>query len=206
MGDYETHQLSPAELENVKHVIFGLQKQASVQNDAVCIIISREITKHMTASALETQDSFIEACKEYIQRCIDGKIEPDENAFMLLCGKDSLSALGVPGPRVVDIIQPSIESPKLLFRVGKLGETAHTALSGDTSANAHEADTTSSVDSTSTHREIDVHINETDSFAVKAEKLKNLILPCVPEAVKTEIPDNEYAQALVCAEAYFDFK
>lgn len=200
------HTLSAEELQNVKQVIFGLQKQASVQNDAVCVIIAGELTKYYGRDSVSNQDAFIESCRKYLQACIDGTITPDRNAFMLLCGEKSMAKLNEQGPRVVNVEQPSVQSPKLLFRIGMLGETE---------ANLEE-NTVAPIDDSliddmvgvlkgakNSTMDLDLRISETDSFAVKAEKLKDAIMGCVPDAVKQEIPDNEYAQALCCAEAYF---
>lgn len=190
--------ITPEEISVVKKVLFGLQKQSSVQNDVVCLIVAKELSAKIGHDVLADSDSLIEGIKLYIQKCIDHEIEPDSDAFMLLCGEKSYNYLSEFGPRVVDVSQPSLDSPKLLFRVAFIGETPDV----NRSVLYSSAEMQSSV-SKSNSDVLDKKVDSGNSFAKRAEMLKSSILPLVPDAVKAEIPDNEYAQALCCAEYYY---
>jgi hypothetical protein len=121
---------------------------------------------------------------------------------MLLAGEQSLANLDAQGPKSVYVEQPNPESPKYLFRIYMLGESpaiTRTAEAGNSELNVNQVVTTPAFTD-------DCPYDPMDSYAVRAEKIKKAILPLVPDIVKTEIPDNDYAQALCMAEYYYRHK
>lgn len=194
-------QLSENQVTNVKHVIFGLQKQANVTNEAVVKIVARGISRVSGEAALNSEESFINAVRDYLQYCIDKGFTDDENLIMLIAGEVSLAVLNEMGPKTVYVDQPNPESPKHIFRINKLGEEVSIDMSAESGVYAPA----SAVPSAPTV-DPDAVYDVDDDFYTRARKIKAAILPTIPDAVKENIPDNDWAQALCCAEYFYNYK
>lgn len=190
-------QLTEQQVTNVKKVIFGNQKQANVTNEAVVKIIARGISEKHSADVLDSEESFVDACKNYLQSCIDNPTYGDDTLIMLLAGEVSLANIKADGPRVVHVNQPNPESPKFTFRVGMLGEDVGIDM------DANSGDNVVSEVKQSRKVNIDCPYDKDDDYLTRARKIKDAILPLCPASVKTEIPNDEYAQALCFAEYYY---
>lgn len=190
-------QLTEQQVTNVKKVIFGNQKQANVTNEAVVKIIARGIAEEYSTDVLNSEESFVDACKNYLQSCIDNPASGDDTLVMLLAGEVSLANVKAEGPRVVHVNQPNPESPKFTFRVGILGEDVDV----DMSTESGESSVSDSKESGRVG--VECPYDKDDDYPTRARKIKDAILPLCPAAVKTEIPNDEYAQALCFAEYYY---
>ena len=180
-------------LENLQHVIFGLQKQASVQNKAVILIIARELADKCGKDSFASEEEVAKTIEDYVTGVMANKYNYDESAFMLICGQQSLANLEAVGPCRYESYNPSPESPKMLFRVVILGEDLpeedHSAVTGNVmSAGPVASDVTKS--------------GAPENYKDRVEYIKNKILPSVPAAVKSEVSD-EYQQCLCIAEFYY---
>lgn len=216
----EVYTFAEEQLSNVSHVLFGNQKQASVINAAVVKIVARGLADVSGESCLNTEQSVIETISDYLQTMCDTGVIGDHNLVMLLAGEQSLANLLEVGPKTLHVNQPNPESPKYTFRVGMLGEEPEVDNSAETLGDVFSgmgmlikgAGTVTPVDGSGkpvfTHHASSESTtccpyNPTDDFPTRARKIKDAILPLCPNAVKTEIPDNEYAQALCMAEYYY---
>lgn len=193
-------QLSENQVTNVKRVIFGLQKQANVTNEAVVKLIARGISRLYGDSVLDTEEGVVSSIQEYLQGCVDKGFAEDETLIMLIAGEKSLAILNEIGPKTVYVDQPSIESPKHIFRINRLGETD---VDVDMSAEAGSMYSVTPSAPTVTPDEV---YSVDDDFYTRARKIKAAILPTIPDAVKENIPDNEWAQTLCCAEYFYGYK
>lgn len=188
------YNLTEEQVLNVKHVLFGNQKQANVTNEAVVKIVARGISEVKGANSLNSESSFVEACRDYLQMVIEAKTTGTDTLIMLLAGEKSLANLNDIGPKQVYVNQPNPESPKHVFRILMLGQEAEVDMSAED--NVIPVSSGASV-STSCPYERD------DDIPTKARKIKDAILPLVPDIVKKELAGNEYAQALYEAEYYY---
>lgn len=218
----EVYTFAEEQLSNVSHVLFGNQKQASVINAAVVKIVARGLVDVAGESCLNSEQSVIDAATDYLQTLCDNGMAGDHTFVMLLAGEQSLANLLEVGPKTLHVNQPNPESPKYTFRVGMLGEEPEVDNSAETLGDVFSgmgmlikgAGTVTPVDGSGkpvfTHHAQGTSTptsgcpyNPTDDYATRARKIKDAILPLCPNAVKTEIPDNEYAQALCMAEYYY---
>lgn len=179
----------------VKKLLFGNQKQANVINDSVATIVGSYLDEHATAvPGAELYQIVYDLITELSK---ESSLSSDAELFIkLVCGEPSYNILCSGVPFIVTCDQPSTESPKYNFRITPLGEEA---------PSEPEASDALAISSKPTVGPDEVY-NEDDSFAERARKIKDAILPMVPAGVKSEIPDNEYAQALCCAEYYYGYK
>lgn len=196
----ELFNLSEQQLTNVTHVLFGNQKQANVINKAVVKIVARGLLDVSNSSCLDSEESVIKAATDYLQSLCDNGFSGSEHFVMLLAGEQSLACLKETGPKMVHVNQPNPESPKYTFRVGMLGEEPDV----DNSAELSDTSTGTGILGSSTSASFaECPYEPTDDFATRARKIKDAILPLCPGVVKTEIPNDEYAQALCMAEYYY---
>ena len=190
--------LTEQQLTNVKHVLFGKQKQANVINESVVKIVAKGISEVCGASSLDSESAFVEAVNDYLKRIVEGGTTGTDNLIMLLCGEQSLANLNEIGPKQVYCNQPNPESPKYIFRILMLGEEPDV----DNSAIDDVQTTTASTPSTVSFASL---YERDDDIPTRAEKIKNAIVKTVPDAVKRELDGNEWAQALYCAQDYFKY-
>lgn len=185
--------LSEQQVDNVKHVIFGNQKQANVQNESVVKIIARALTKEFGESCLNTEADVVESIRKLLLGCIDnGTASCDSNLIMLIAGEKSLANLEAMGPKTVIVNQPNPESPKFTFRIAMLGEDPDVDMEaevGDVKAGASSA--------------ITYDVNASDlTLKERALCIKEQLLAVAPSATKAEVQD-ESLVALLTAEAFF---
>lgn len=192
MSDGTIIMLTPEQCNNVKHVIFGNQKQANVTNEAVVKLIAREIVKEEPSCQMSTEVDVMTAIQHILERWIQNgydAVETDEETFVaLVAGEVSLSILRSDGPKYVNVSQPSPDSPKYNFRIYRLGEGEPEV---DMSAEMSSSRPTYTMASGSG---IDVENNRQDIVAW-TEELKNKIISVAPESVVHEF-NNDYAAAL----------
>lgn len=189
--------LTEQQLTNVKHVLFGKQKQANVINESVVKIVARGISEVSGASVLDSESSFIAAVTSYLTRVIEGSTSGTDTLIMLLCGEQSYANLSEIGPKEVYCHQPNPESPKFIFRILMLGEEPDVDNSAEDGSYSEPAKS-SSVNFTDMYE-------KDDDIPTRARKIKDAILTTVPDVVKQELSGNDYAQALYCAQDYFKY-
>lgn len=189
--------VSKEELQNIKAVLFGNQKQANVINESVVAIVAQYLTEH--GMALDTEDSVVDSIHGLLQECAEyGVNESNATFIQLVAGPKSYQVLKDKLPYVITVNQPSTESPKHNFRIVIVGEDDVEPEVESGLPNVGE-----------THFEKpaaapDEVIDPDDSLKVQAEKLKNAILPMAPSYYMGEV-GNEYAVALLCSQAYFEY-
>lgn len=189
-------EFSERHLQNVKETLFGLQKQANVTNGAVVKIVARELYNAVGLSDSTSPTDVDAAIMSYLEKVIPATVEFTDDALMLIAGEQSLANRNSGSPCVPYHRQLSDTSPKMIYRITVLGEDAEIDNGGD-------SNTTPSFKPSVVEVAPDAHSNA--DFYTKARQLKDAILPSVPDAVKAEIPDNEWAQVLVCAQGYFEY-
>lgn len=191
LGKFTTEQL-----ENVKHVMFGKQKQANVTNEAVVKLIASDLVSCYGSSCIDTEESVKESIRRYIQESVDGTLAYNDTILLIIVGEQSYNCLKGSGPKVVSVDTPNPDSPKVLFRVYALGEVPEAEVPtyglnlGPTLTPAN-----SGVDSSKSLERYD--------YKTRVENLVKEILPLVPDGVKSELSD-PYQQCLCCAEYYYN--
>lgn len=191
-------KISDEGFENVKHVLFGLQKQANVTNEAVTKLVAATLIDQYGDDALATEESVIKHLTEYFQAAVDGFVV-EETIILLVGGEVSITNLESMGPNVVVVDQPSPDSPKHTFRIGNLGEEAEVdrTVEVDDEDNSHIRPT----ESPDSKHDVASYENDDDIVAYTA-KLKDDILSVSPKAVIDEFAGNDYAAALYLYKAY----
>ena len=178
--------------ENLKRVLFGKQKQANAINDAVVNIVETGLVK-LGYMCLE-EEHCAQVLEDALGKIVGGKVTMDESLKVfvsLVAGDYAIEMLESCEPVTVSVIQPSSESPKRIFRI----------VSAMNAIAEYDETTYKEIEETKPATVVSTKI-ENETFADQAIRMRDRILPTVPAAVKTEIPDNEWAQALCCAEAY----
>lgn len=194
----EMVSLTKEQCLNVKHVLFGNQKQANITNEAVVKLVARGILNAKPDCTLGTESEVslaIQGILEgWVQQNYKAEDPMDEVFIMLVAGEVSLANLKEDAPKYVNVYQPNPESPKYNFRVCKLGEEDPEI---DMSATLGDGVSSASTGGTSG---IDVENNRQDIVAY-TEELKNRIISVAPESVKAEF-GNDYAAALYLYPSY----
>lgn len=189
--------ISKETLKAIKECLFGLQKQANVINDAVVVLVAKELANSGYTS-FNTSEEVKDVIEKYLQSIItDANVSVNKDFLMLIVGPQGVANIEAVGPKMVYVDKPSVESPKWIFRIHMLGEDAaveHEAHEGE--AAIHVSKPAVSPDEV---------YSPSDDFYTRACKIKDAILPMVPDAVKAEIKDNEFAQALCCAEYFYGY-
>lgn len=185
--------LNETQLENVKHVIFGLQKQANVTNEAVVKIVSTGLVQAMGENCIDTEQSTVDSIKAYLESLLSGEVSPNKILVMLVAGEESLAMLNADGPKVVTVDQPNPESPKNVFRINLLGAALDDI----------KTDVDVPMDAPVGTTEEPTEHREGWSMQQEVEHIKSEILKVTPETVKQELAGNEWAQALYCAKEYY---
>ena len=188
--------INAEQLANVKAVLFGNQKQANVINEAVVQIVAEYLDAE--SCSMEDEESVVHQIYDVLQLYTKNGVDRDDYTFVLLVtGPKSLQVLQDGVPYVITYDQPSIESPKHNFRITALGEEPEVEVSSSLpSVHATQFDKPAA-----SPEEV---IDPQDTIAEQTRKLKDAILPMVPESYKAEITD-EYAQALSVAKDYFEY-
>ena len=115
--------ISEIQLNILKEVLFGNQKQASVQNDAVVKIIASAMHKEYGEHFFDSSTTICEGITEFLQDKIDNGLQPSAKVVtMLIAGEDSVLTCSKPGPKVVLDEQPNPDSPKHFFRISMLDD------------------------------------------------------------------------------------
>ncbi len=110
-------------VENVKHVLFGLQKQGNVINEALCDDITNFICEQLGGEACSSEDSVIDSIKQLGQDVIDGTHELPDWFIKYVMGTQSFNNLKTShSPLVMSAERSNPESPKMNFRILVLGE------------------------------------------------------------------------------------
>lgn len=178
---------------DIKKLLFGNQKQANAINDSVVKIVSEYFYTH--ESELTVDGDLATKMYTMIQNITAGERTEDysQDLFLqLVCGPESFATWESGVPFIVTADQPSTESPKYNFRIYPLGAEVPEEKEEDTSLHIAAKPLVGP----------DEVYDDKDDFPTRARKIKDAILPMVPESVKKEI-DNEYAQALCCAEYFY---
>jgi len=190
--------ISAENLQNVKAILFGNQKQANVINDAVVAIVAQFLDGK--GADMSTQNVTAESIYMTLKECAETGLSKENETFIqLVAGRKSYAVLKEGVPFIVSQNQPNVDSPKYNFRILEVG----TEDVEDEVENG-EKEMYAGMRFERPAASPDEVINPDDTIAEQTRKLKDAILPMCPEAVKTEIPD-EYAQALYCAQAYFSY-
>ena len=197
-------------LENVKGVIFGQQKQAGVQNDAVVKLIARELSEKMGVSEISSIDEAHAHIMAYLNGAVNKAVNYNGDVLMLIAGEQSLSNLESGELVTVTESEASESSTKHYYRIlldGQEPDIDNTGSLGSVPSMDFKSEEMPSNHIPERERgEGFKRLDPNASFATQAAQLLDAIRPLVPDAVKSEIPNNEYAQALVCAEQYFKYR
>ena len=189
-------QFTEQHLENIKEVLFGNQKQANVTNEAVVKLVARELSVAIGLTDSAGHADIDAAIMKYLEGAITATVQFTDDVLMLIAGEQSIANRNSGQPCQAYHRQPSEQSPKMMYRIVTFGENADIDNTGEVGGNNSFSPTpVSTVNKTV----------ENADFYTQARQLRDAILPTVPDAVKAEIPDNEWAQCLVCAKGYFDY-
>lgn len=194
----ETKMIDNKNLQNVKAVLFGNQKQANVINDSVVILVAQYLEN--SHKNMDTQESTVESIYDELKAIADFGITDYNRIFIyLVAGRKSYDVIKEGVPYVVTKNQPNADSPKYNFRVCVVGEddVEDEVVHGEGGVYA-------GIKFERPAAAPDEVLNPDDTVADQVRKLKDAILPMCPDGVKEELED-EYAQALYCAQAYFDY-
>lgn len=190
--------ISTEALANVKAVLFGNQKQANVINDAVVAIVTQFLDGN--GVDMSTQNTTAEGIYTTLKECAEYGLSKENEVFVqLVAGRNSYNVLKEGSPYIVSQNQPNADSPKYNFRIQIVGEEAP-----DDEVESGDKEMYTGMKFEKPAASLDEVINPDDTIAEQVRKLKDAILPMCPEGVKSEV-ENEYAQALYCAQAYFDY-
>lgn len=188
--------LQMMEAENIKKVLFGNQRQADVINDAVVNFIGNFIVDNNVGS-IANEGAVIDTISEYLSRCIDRPEIANELVIRFITGDMGYANLKSGAPLSLSVEKPNPESPKVLFRIVVFGNAPGTSTKTSTPTFTGEVVGESTASTT-----VNKKVEGTETFAERAERIKNEILSIVPCEVRREVTD-EYAQALCCAEFYY---
>lgn len=189
--------LTNAQEEVVTAVLFGKQRQASVINGGVVAIVGRGIAEATIGeAALESEQVFMGAVKDFLQTCVEQNKALNSILVMLIGGVESLVALQAEGPKAVYCESAGTDTPKFHFGIYPLGEMP------DLAATPIEGSGSSGDFSKMMNPPQPGFIPEDLSYAAQRDYLVKTIVPLVPEAVKKEL-SSPVEQALVGAQWYF---
>lgn len=182
----------------LKEVLFGQQKQSNDLNETVTRMIYNDLMQkgyNVKGVSDEDHQGVFKSIEQYINGVIQGKHQPDD-IFELIAGRKSVQVIKEGGPCILSMSSVSDESTKIKFRV--LSLTDHIE-------SEHELEERAKLVATPTET-VKQPLDDSRYYASMAEKLKNKILPTVPEIAKKELAGNDYAIALSCVVHYFDIK
>ena len=180
-------ELDP-KLQNLKDVLFGQQKQSNALNETCTRMIYRMLTSQ--GYVLDgTYEKVIEELSRYAQDVINGKHRPSE-IFEMICGRTAVLIVEQNIPCQFSTSPLSDESTKIIFSVTAVG------------ADVKDAPLPASKPIPVTENVTTVVDGEGHYLSI-ANRLRDKIVPTVPQAAKDELGNNDYAIALSCVPAYF---
>lgn len=187
--------MTPVQFDNLKHVLFGNQKQANTINDAVVGIVGKKLLER--GVDLETESSVAEGIQAVLTEAITNPGSADELLIRLVAGDISYTNLGCGEVLTVLVDIPNPESPKVVFRIALLDSSMLVKEESVEVKAPFECVEEDDVDvDTKKHPEL------IDDFVLRVQALKETMLPMVPTAVKNVIAD-EAEQCLCIAEYYY---
>lgn len=172
--------VTPEVLEIATHVLFGNQKQANVQNVAVASIVVEEVAKECGANSVSSESTFVTSVTEFLNRCATNAVTQSQYlACKLLVGVKAVDVLTSGQP--VEIVAESAgdNTPKYYFFVHTKEEVKEVT---------HYVRACASADDTS--EVID------DSIQGKVDAMRDKLITLVPDVIKAELNNNDYACAL----------
>ena len=192
LGNFTSEQL-----QCVKHVLFGKQKQANVTNEAVVKLVAGDLVAWFGGTAcLSSEEEVKKSIKVFLQDTVDGKLTGNDTTVLLIAGEQSYNCLKSAGPKVVSVDEPNPDSPKVLFRIYVLGEVPAAEVDSYVKIGAGPTLTPAKSETADMG-------SEAYNYKVRVDNLVKEILPLVPEGVKKELSD-PVAQCLCCAEYYYN--
>ncbi len=192
-------ELTPERLDNVKHVLFGNQKQANVINDAVAQIVAEGVAELTDVGSLDSEDFFIGAVYDLLTNVVNGTARMPEKLMALICGYESVKFYNESGPKIVTKDIPNPESPKVLFRIYPLG--ANDASTENKKVVAGESGT----EITHTVKEMppEVKVTRDENAYEHVQVLISKLAPLCPSAPARELGGDKILCALYASEYYF---
>lgn len=190
--------MTESQLE-MKKLLFGNQKQANVINDAVVTFADAFFRDTLDPKYDTDEFEMYQKMYQLLKEVTDfgPKHTRDADLFvMFVCGVESYNIWLSKLPFVLTAEKPSTESPKYNFRISYLGQEAQ--------VEPEEVESLKPAAKPAVGP--DEVYSDDDTYTERARKIKEAIIPMVPDAVREELKDNEYAQALCCAEYYYGFK
>lgn len=191
---------SEKHLDNIKALLFGQQKQASVINDAVVKMVARELSSVLGVSDTVDVDDAHAKIMSYLFACVNSSAPYTDDVLMLIVGEQGLANLKSGEEVTVTEDDASETSTKKYYRIEVKGQNAAVDNSGDLGYKVKQQNALPN-GGVANYGGRDRNAD----FWTQAQQLRGAIQPLVPDAVKQEIPDNVFAQCLVCAEQYFKF-
>ncbi len=191
---------SESHLSNIKALLFGQQKQASVINDAVVKLVARELSSTFGIDDTLDIDDAHAKIMSYLFACVNGGVTYTDDTLMLIVGEVGLANLKSGEDVVVSESDASETSTKKYYRINVKGADAAVDNTGELGTGSLRGGSTAPEAVTPTN------VDRNADFWTQAQQLKAAIQPLVSDAVKAEIPNDEFAQCLVCAEQYFNYK
>lgn len=198
----ELRKFTPEQLENVKHIMFGKQKQANVTNEAVIKLIANGLVSAYGNYCLDTEESTKNTIKRYVQDTVNDRFVDNDVVILLIVGEQSFNCIKSDGPKTVSVEQPNPESPKVLFRVYALGEVPEAEIESYGRLGAGPQFVSPAEVSTVPNASGEKNLTLYD-YKARVESLVKEILPLVPDGVKSELSD-PYQQCLCCAEYFYN--
>lgn len=188
--------LSETQLENVKHVLFGNQRQANVINEAVTFIVAGTLSELRGKESLDSEQSVVMSINSYLQEAVDGNIVPDETFILLTAGTQSLQCLKSDGEKMASAENPDPESPKYLFRIHLVDDAEQSDISRPTQFTVRTGDRPVLPES-------DNKFSVGETAQQKVDRLTKELSELCPEAVMQELGGDAKSAAIFVAEAYY---
>lgn len=190
----EVYMSTVSNNDDLKRVLFGLQKQANAINDGVVEIVAMVLDK--LGADRSSEEACVNSIKETLEKILRSEVSREDvliKVFVILtAGVCSWDVLDECVPATVLVNRPSQDSPKFIFRVTNISESM-SLFDEQTEIEIKQSQPPT----------VETTMLPSETFAGQAKRALDSILPCVPNAVKQEIPGNVWAQALCCAEAFY---
>lgn len=203
--------VTDTQLTNVKHILFGNQKQANVINESVASIVARHLVESGFESALNSEADIMEAIKSTLDKYIESPETLDGKGkmfVMLTAGEQSLANIASAAQNenaIATVVYLGVDgSPKVNYRVHldvKPAEIERDAVIGDISSKpAFDKDLKGDDkdDTIKPYNERKTNMQPQEA----ADWLQAKILQVAPHAFDNEFVD-EKSKALYYADAYF---
>lgn len=199
-------ELTEEYLENVKHVLFGNQKQANVINDSVTYMVAGMLAELTSAEFLTSEEAVTMSIHSYLEDAARGAIRPNETFVLLTAGKQSLECLQMEGEKQADVTCPNPESPKHLFRIHMVGEDPDTGILDLPEQNMGTVTDQFKISEGTGRPHVedrDITWNKDETAAQRVERLTKMLAPLCPTAVAGELGGDEKSMAIYAAEYYY---